>query len=63
MFKESDDDTPSAENEKPVDDSFSQFLDSILSAAEVPAEPSANEEKKEETSILDDLLSSSTFFD
>ena len=63
IFKESDDDTPSAENEKPVNDSFSQFLDSILSAAEVPAEPSANEEKKEETSILDDLLSSSTFFD
>lgn len=63
MFSESDDDIPSADNEKPVDDSFSQFLDSILSAAEVPAEPPKEKEKKEETSILDNLLSSSTFFD
>ncbi|MGN1444600.1 MAG: hypothetical protein ACI4XE_12210 [Acutalibacteraceae bacterium] len=58
-FKETDEtDDTSAENET----SFSQLLDSILSAGQAREKASEEEKKEEENSILDDLLSSSTFF-
>ncbi len=66
-FNKDDNDAVLPENEKhrePKDDSFSQLLDSILSVGERNKQTPWEEKKEEnEKSILDDLLSSSSFFD
>ena len=66
-FNQGENDSVSPDDQKQreqKEDSFSQLLDSILSAGEINEQTPAYEKKEEnEKSILDDLLSSSSFFD
>lgn len=57
VFGDSTSDAPAK-----ADDTFSQFLDSILSAPEAHDDASEEESEKQEPSVLDELLSSSKFF-